>query len=240
MHDLPKRAYVEMYGHEPAGRIEIRYHAGFKGYNARVRKHRNDIEFSLSKKFSSCEPEIQIGVMQFLFNRLNKTKVKTDNIDMYNAFLKHMSDLAPVTKTDPYLEESFGRVNNEYLNGLMSKPNLVWGNHSVRLLGTYTYATDTIMISSVLRDAPQELLDSVMYHEMLHKKHKFSCSAGGRTHSHTKAFREEEKKYSVKDVEARLQRFLRGARYRKILTKAPEKKVVEKQTFLQRVMGWKQ
>lgn len=232
--NLAHRAYVELYGKEPEHRMEISYHGGFKGFNANVRKHGNAVTFSLSRKFEACEPEVQLGVMQFLLNKLHRTKVRSEHIDFYNTFLKRMSDLAPVTETDPVLEASFQRMNERYLQGMMTVPNLVWGRGSTRLLGTYTYATDTIMISSVLAQAPDELLDYVMYHEMLHKKHKFSCSTS-RTHSHTKAFRADEALYHVKDAEARLTRFLARARF---LPKAATRKPAEEQTFLQRVMGW--
>ncbi|MBR9692917.1 M48 family metallopeptidase [Candidatus Woesearchaeota archaeon] len=84
-------------------------------------------------------------------------------------------------------------------------------------LGHYEYATDTISISTALKEAP-ELLDYVLYHEMLHKKHKFTESKGGNTRSHTKAFRDEEKKYRLADggePEKRLATFLGQRKRRK-------------------------
>jgi hypothetical protein len=74
-----------------------------------------------------------------------------------------------------------------------------------------------------------------MYHEMLHKKHKFSCSAGGRTHSHTKAFKDEEKLFRPADVEERLHRFLRGAHRRRTTYVEFEE---ERPGLLKRIMGW--
>jgi len=54
-----------------------------------------------------------------------------------------------------------------------------------------------------------ELLDFVMYHEMLHKKHKFSIS-GVKSRYHTKEFKEDEKKFGdVKLIEKKLTIFLR-------------------------------
>ena len=130
----------------------LKYHGKLQGYNATVKKNATTIAFNLARNFQNTEPEIQIGVMQFLLNKLNRTKIHADNINMYHSFLKKMSDIAPVTMSDPALETSFQRVNEQYFGGMLSQPNLIWGRFSVSLLGTYTYATDTIMISAAMKD----------------------------------------------------------------------------------------
>jgi hypothetical protein len=230
MDDLARKAYTELYGKEPGRDLELKYHGKLHGYNATIHQTAFTTTFRLAPAFKPCEDEVKLGVMQYLLNRINKTRIKSEHIDFYHSFVRKMSDYAPVTKSDPALEQSYMRMNERFFGGLMTRPNLVWGGHSTSLLGTYTYATDTIMISRALEDAPELLLDSVMHHEMLHKKHKFSCSGSGRTHSHTAAFRKDEAKYG--DVERELHRFLRGQRtYRHKQEIAP--------SFLQRVMGWR-
>jgi len=236
MHDdIPHKAYVQLYGKEPDYRMLVKYHARFTGFNANVKKTSTTIEFHLSRKFEGCEPEIQMGVMQFLLNKLFKTKVKSADIDLYHTFVKKLSEYAPVDKNDPALEASFQRMTNRYFNGMMTRPNLVWGNNNVRLLGTYTYATDTIMISSILKDAPEEILDYVVYHEMLHKKHKFNHSSN-RTRAHTKAFRHDERSYHVKDAEQQLKMFLRKAGHRKYFTTAVNGTRAKERSFVQRIL----
>ncbi len=224
---LGVEAYEKLYGKSPKKRIVVSYHGRFSEYNANVRMTAYEISFHLSRKFENCEPEIQIGVIQHLLNKLNKTKIDTDEQEYYHSFLKKMSDYAPVTESDDVLSESFDRVNEEYFHGMMSKPNLVWGNRTKSLLGTYTYGSDTITISKVLEDAPKELLDFVMFHEMLHKKHKFSCKSG-RTHSHTPAFKKEEKSFKLHNPDKQLTKWLRSGI-----------KPKEDSSFLKRVMGWK-
>jgi hypothetical protein len=227
---LAVQAFQELYGHTPAQDVTLSYHGNLKGFNATVRKTPREIIFRLSPKLADCEPEIQIGVMQYLLNRINKTTIKSDHIDLYHSFLKKMSDLAPVTKTDPVLEASFARVNERYFDGLMHQPNLVWGRQSMALLGTYTYATDTVMLSRVLAD-DDHLIDYVMHHELLHKKHKFNHT-GNRTHSHTKAFRGDEAKFEDKFAEERLKMHL--ARKRKQI-RIDERHA--RGNFLQRMMA---
>jgi hypothetical protein len=74
----------------------------------------------------------------------------------------------------------------------MEIPNLEWGSNSKRKLGSYDYHTDTISISTIFLDSEQELLDYLIYHEMLHKKLKFN-SKNNRSYHHTKKFKAKEK-----------------------------------------------
>ena len=214
-HDpLAERAWRELYGKEPTHRLAVAYSGRFKGYNAAVAKRGWTITFSLSRRFQEVSEEIRIGVMQHLLNRLQKTKEDTMEIGLYNSFLRHMTDYARVTRVDPRLKERFSSVNERYFNGFMTVPNLAWGTHSLTKLGHYEFGTDTIILSTALQE-DEEMLDYVLYHEMLHKKHKFSERAGGFTRSHTKTFRDEEKKFRMNDgsdPEKRLNAFLRQKR----------------------------
>jgi hypothetical protein len=231
---LAVQAYKDLYKEEPQHVVLMKFHGRLQGYNATVRKSAQEIIFRLSPKFQECEPEIQIGVMQFLLNKLNRTRIDSDNIHMYHTFLKRMSDLAPVTQSDPVLEASFKRVNEKYFAGMMAQPNLVWGRYSLSLLGTYTYASDTIMISDAMRE-DDNLLDYVMHHEMLHKKHKFNHSSS-RTHSHTKEFRLDEAKFEDVLAEKKLRIYLSQRRMPRIRRRFPQP--IRRPTFVQRILGW--
>ena len=68
------------------------------------------------------------------------------------------------------------------------------GNASTSKLGSYEYGSDTISISNNLISASKEILDYVMYHEILHKKHKFE-NRKGRNYHHTAKFRNDERKF---------------------------------------------
>lgn len=194
---------------------EINYSRKFKGYNANVQlnKFRAEIKFNLSKKWQTVSPEIQTGLLQSLMTKIFKERKRTTEIELYELFLKNLSNTTPRTKTHPQLEESFNRVNEKYLSGMMSMPNFELRN-STQLLGTYEYSADTVTITSWLLEHP-ELIDYVMYHELLHKKHKFS-SRGSRQCSHTKEFREEEKKFEQWELmEKQLNTLVRAQRRKK-------------------------
>jgi len=211
---LAERAWRELYGSEPDRDLAIAYSAKFKGYNARITATRTRIVFSLSRKFDETGDEIRLGVMQHLLNKLRKTKIDTLEIQLYLKFLKNMTAYAETTRSDPLLNERFDKINAEYFDGFMMTPNLAWGQRSLRKLGHYEYGTDTIILSTVLQE-DLEMLDYVLYHEMLHKKHKFTARAGGFTRSHTKQFRTDEKKFVLADgtdPEKRLNALLRRER----------------------------
>jgi hypothetical protein len=92
------------------------------------------------------------------------------------------------------LIESFERVNREYFDGTITRPRLIWSRSLThRLFGQYQAATDTICISSTLDQVfvPAFVLDHVMHHELLHKKHGTEWRHQ-RRHVHTPAFRNEE------------------------------------------------
>lgn len=93
------------------------------------------------------------------------------------------------------LADSFDRVNATYFGGSMPRPRLTW-NQSITThkFGHYNYSTDTVMISRTLDHlaVPAFVVDHVMHHELLHKKHGLRWH-NGRGHAHTPEFRREER-----------------------------------------------
>ena len=207
-----KKAIGELYSEFPY-ETKLKYSGRFKPYRANVRLRGEDIQFNLSKKWKTVSKEIQSGLIQELLLKIMKKKLKslrtnTQNIELYNIFMKKIHIAVPKVDIDPVLEESFDRVNSGYFYGLLDKTNLKWCNASFSKLGSYEYGTDTINISNVLRDVDRELLDYVMYHEMLHKKHKFT-KKGNRSYHHTSEFKRDEKEFeNSKLIEKRLSRLL--------------------------------
>lgn len=178
----------------------INYSGRFKDFNANVRLYHNKLEFNLSKKWRKINPEIRIGLIQELMLKILKDKAKTNNIDLYNSFIKNLHLAIPKTESDPILEDSFNRVNERYFFNILEKPNLKWGRDSFHKLGSYEYQADTINISSVFRKlADAEILDYIMYHELLHKKHKFKAK-NQKNYSHTRVFKTDEKKFENQEI----------------------------------------
>lgn len=92
------------------------------------------------------------------------------------------------------LEASFARVNERYFAGTLPQPILRWNNRmTCRTFGTYQPSTDTVTLSITLDqpEVPAFVVDFVMYHELLHKKHGMQQTDRTRR-VHTSAFRQDE------------------------------------------------
>jgi len=179
----------------------IKFSGKFKPYNANVQIDRfiRHLQFNLSRSWKKVSREIIIGLIQSLLLRIFKGRKKTLNLDLYDSFIKNLHITIPKTKSEPDLLESFNRINEIYFFNSIEQPNLKWGSKSATKLGSYEYQTDTITISSLFKEAEKELLDYVMYHELLHKKHKFKTS-GTRSYHHTIKFKQDEKQFKNVDL----------------------------------------
>ncbi len=212
-----KNAIDELYN-EFSYSYSLKYSGKFKPYRANIKLRNDHIQLNLSKKWKTVSKEIQIGLIQELLLKLFKKKLKplrmnTQNIELYNIFMKKIHIAAPKTDIDPILEESFERINSRYFYDLLEKTNLIWGNASLSKLGSYEYGSDTIMISRVLGDVDREMLDYVMYHEMLHKKHKFTRK-NNRSYHHTTKFKRKEREFENSElIEKKLRRLLIKKRF---------------------------
>ncbi len=193
--DIVRDAFNTVFPEKPyVYSADVRYSGKFRGYNANIRlnKIQKKIILNLSRQWRHVSRDIQLGLVQHLLCRLFREKRKTTQIDLYNYFIKSVPSTIAKTKSHPVLEESFRRVNEALFDGIIEQPNLVIGN-GITKLGSYDLGTDTVSISSILLDHPC-LLDYVMYHELLHKKHKFKGSGLKRTF-HGSQFRKDEKSY---------------------------------------------
>ncbi|MBI2138494.1 M48 family metallopeptidase [Candidatus Woesearchaeota archaeon] len=212
-----KEAAAELYPQFPY-EAEIKYSGKFKPYNANVKLFVNPfgggtLQFHLSSHWKSVSREIQIGLLQDLLLKILKKRLKpylssTSSIEIYHIFMKKLHLAAPKDHVEPQLLGSFQRVNEAYFSGMIELTNLEWGTDSFSLLGRYAYGSDTITISRALSQH-QELLDFVMYHEMLHKKHKYT-QKNGKSFHHSKAFRADEQKFEhYAELEKKLARLPR-------------------------------
>jgi predicted metal-dependent hydrolase len=234
---LIKKAFKELYpDKEFTYRPILKYSGKFSGFNGNIRFGFNKIDIRMSKQLKKVSEEIRIGLIQTLLVKVIRPKamkkVKTTNMDLYNSFLKNVHIALPKEVESSLLLQKFIKINEQFFNGLLDQPSLKWGTYSKSKLGQYEYGTDQISISKHLEHAPDALLEYVLYHEMLHKKHKFT-SKNGRSHYHTKAFREDEKKFpNAMQLEKEIPQYLRWKR--KPRTLRNNKKPSMFQSFLDR------
>ncbi len=218
MPSLIKEAFTQLYpDKELKYSVSLKYSRKFKPYNANVKLSGNNLMFNLSKEWKKISKEIQIGLVQELLIKILKAKTKkTINMELYNLFMKKVYLAVPKTKTDEILEESFNRVNEAYFNGMLDKPNLAWGNASRSKLGCYEYGSDTITISNIFKNENQQLLDYIMFHEMLHKKFKFQNKNGRNLH-HSNEFKKMEERFKDRNlIEKEVSKVIRKHRLQKV------------------------
>jgi hypothetical protein len=111
------------------------------------------------------------------------------------------------------LNQSFDRVNARYFGGTMQRPRLTWSrSFTGRKFGHYDGLKDLVMVSSTLDQerVPQFVVDYLMFHELLHKKHGVRW-VNGRGYAHTREFYAEERQFPQYDeADAWLTRLARG------------------------------
>lgn len=210
MNNLIEEAFSKLYpGKEFYYKTKIKYSNKLKPYNGLIKKRGIFLEFVLSKKWEGIEEEILMGLIQILLLKMLKGNKTTINIDLYNNFIKSLHYAVKKEHADIILDNSFNRVNEKYFYGLIEKPNLKWGRPSKRTLAYYDYHTDTITVSNLFLDVSLEVLDYLIYHELLHKKLKF-YNKDGKNYHHTKSFRRLENKFQdYQKISNDLDRFIK-------------------------------
>ena len=192
----------------------MEYNRRLSDFNANIRLSRNTLFLHLNLQWKDIDEEIKIGLVQHLLLRILKKKGNTPNIDLYHNFIRNIPTLMPKTKNDQMLESSFVRINHQFFQNHVEQPNLEWGTNSFRKLASYNFHNDTITVSTLFTDARAEILDFLMYHEMLHKHHKFKHH-NGRSSFHTREFREAEHAYPDHEmIEKEITAILRQKRRR--------------------------
>ena len=199
----------------------IEYNRRLSDFNANIRLRGKLIHLHLNLQWKDIDDEIKIGLIQHLLLKLLHQRKHTPNIELYNNFIKNIPLLTPKTKTNPELAASFQRINGQFFNSEMEQPNLEWGTASFRKLASYNFHDDTVTVSTLFQNARAEVLDYLMYHELLHKHHKFT-HRNGRSAFHTREFRDAEKKYPQQEkIEQEIQQWIRerqGFSWKKLIS----------------------
>ena len=198
-------------------KTKLEYNRRLSDFNANIKATLNLISVNLNLQWKDIDDEIKIGLIQHLLLKVYspRKKINTVNIDLYHNFIKNVHMLTPKTESDPFLAASFERVNRKFFDGLMEKPNLKWGRDSRRKLACYNFHNDTVSVSTLFKDSKERVVDLLMYHELLHKHHKFE-HGNGRSSYHSPSFKRDENRYPDKvGVEKEINGIIRVRKKRK-------------------------
>lgn len=140
--------------------------------------------------------------------------MSSDEYQTIRAELESLGGLAEQARGAYHdLAGSFDRVNASLFNGTMARPHLTWSrSFTGRKFGHYDSIRDTVMVSSSLdrADVPEFVVDYLMYHELLHKKHGARWT-NGRRYSHFTDFYAEERRFPRYDeADTKLKRIAEG------------------------------
>jgi len=173
----------------------------------RRRRYRNEVLLTVSEGFLHANAGVWEALIDFaLQHRDPAGSARLRQFADSDEFAETLLEMEPQAHSAASagrgcvhdLEASFARVNASHFNGDLPKPRLVWnGALTGRKFGHYRRTTDTVMISVSL-DAPavpEFVVDYVMYHELLHKKHRIQM-VNGRRSIHTPSFRAEERRFA--------------------------------------------
>ncbi len=97
------------------------------------------------------------------------------------------------------LDPLFDELRDRYFEPLLPKPQLGWSRRPSRtLLGHFDHAHNAIILSRLLDrpEVPRLAVEYILFHEMLHLKHPVEHH-GSRRRVHTRAFREDEKRFAA-------------------------------------------
>lgn len=176
-----------------------------------IRRRNGRIYMRISDVLADAPQDVLLSIGKILLAKLNKRRVSQRDRRIYTQYIasKPLQETASkmlltrkrgvriVRGHHRDLDKSFERVNKAYFNGCLEKPVLTWSvKRAKRTLGRYDPDRDVVYISRILDSlqVPEELLDFIMYHELLHKKHGIT-KKGRRRWVHTRQFKEDEKKF---------------------------------------------
>ncbi|MFH1377995.1 MAG: SprT-like domain-containing protein [Planctomycetota bacterium] len=206
----------------------------YAAFENKIWRKRGTLVIKLHRLLRTQPADVQCAFLRLLLDKLFRVPSSVEDESIYRQCIRDLNldawyaeqaekKLARAvrspgrqdTKGEHYdLDESFERVNQRYFNGTMQRPATIgWSpRRAQRRVGCYFHKEDRLMVSRILDDArtPVEILDYVMYHELLHKKYVVYKGIGGRTVYHSPEFREAERLYpDFRAIDRRLNELIR-------------------------------
>jgi hypothetical protein len=184
----------------------------FAGLNHTIRIRRQRVYVRVSDILRDAPQPVCRALAFILVSKLFNKKAMAEHERLYRQYayqpqVLRASDLARQKRGRKVLtgavgraynlDKIFARLNRRYFGNELPKPALSWSaRRTKRILGHHDYVHDAIVISRSLDNAntPEFLVEYVLYHEMLHMKHRPRVINGRRVY-HTAAFRADERRY---------------------------------------------
>ena len=197
----------------PAPEIRVEYFQ-FAGLNHTARFQDNRLLIRVSDIFVDAPREVMASLALILLAKLYRKKTDRTHHQSYRAFIlrTEIQERARAARSSrgrapreigargkcADLDACFDRLNGQYFGGALDKPRISWSTKRSRhILGRYDATHHMIFISRIFdsRNIPAYVLDYIMFHEMLHIKHR-SRIHDSRVLVHTSEFRSDERRFA--------------------------------------------
>lgn len=190
----------------------VQYHP-YADLTHTIRLREDVAHVRLSDLLADAPPTVVEAAAAMLLGRLYRRRPPAELLDIYRQYTYSRStrqrllllrrDRARKTEHRPAgthhdLEPLFHRLNGSYFENSLSRPRLGWSRRVWRTqLGCFDPALNQIVINRHLDrpGVPEYVVAYVLYHEMLHVKHRIKF-VRCRRQSHSAAFRVDEKRFT--------------------------------------------
>jgi len=207
-----RAAHLQLKPRTPVPEIRVEFFP-FAGLNHTARFHEGQLLVRVSDIFTDAPQQIIGSLALILLAKLYRKKVDLAHHETYRSFIlrteiQERARLARTKRGRPPqttslgrhmdLDACFDRLNRDYFDCRIDKPRISWSSKRSRhTLGRYDAAHHIIFISRLFDtpDIPSYVLDYIMFHEMLHLKHR-SRIHDSRLIVHTPEFKTEERKFA--------------------------------------------
>ena len=192
--------------------IDIAFYP-FAGLNHTIRIRKQRVYVRLSDILRDAPRQVHQALAFILVAKLFNKRVTSEHEALYRQYayqpqVLRASDLARRRRGRKVINSSKGRIydldkiftrlKRRYFSSDLHRPVLSWSTRRTkRILGHHDAVHDAIIISRTLdhADVPEYLVEYVLYHEMLHIKHRPRV-VNGRRLFHTAAFRADEERFA--------------------------------------------
>jgi len=188
-------------------KIDVEYHQ-FRSLKHTIEWTPWRIRIKVNEQFRHAPDKILEFLAIILLARVYGTRVDRDIRDKYNNYVETLRESLPVRKhnrLDAYTPEGdvynlsgiFNHLNRLYFENNLKMPTIGWSrNNSHWRLGFYDKERNLLVISRLFDNSsvPEEIVQYLVYHEMLHIYFP-SERKNGRRVIHSAQFRETERQF---------------------------------------------
>jgi hypothetical protein len=222
--EIFERAWRQVAPSSAPPEVEVLWRRSANAHSS-ARLSRGRLSVRLPDLLDAAPPEVLEALAVILLSKLHRLRTPEGPRRYYNLWMNRQEvrgrlqelrrargfkQIRPARGRFHDLDAIFDDLNGRYFSGQLKRPVLGWSARASRTHhGHYDAAHNAIVISRSLdrQEAPKLVVDYILFHELLHTVHPVEFH-GGMRRVHTKAFKEDERRFEklqeAKDLLRRL------------------------------------